>query len=68
MDVDLDRRDHRYRLAGLALATACGVGMVYEATGGPDWLATPLLAGMGLALALLLYSGKLWSDRVLDGD
>lgn len=64
--VDLDRRDHRYRLAGGVLAAVCMAGMVYEATVGPDWLAVPLLAGMGVALALLVYSATLWSEEVLD--
>lgn len=66
MGIDLDRRDHRYRLAGGLLALACGIGMVYEATVGPDWLALPVMGGMTVALLLLVYSSKLWSERVLE--
>jgi hypothetical protein len=66
MGIDLERRDHRYRLAGGVLALVSGIGMVYEVTIGPDWLAFPVMGGMTVALSLLVYSSKLWSERVLE--
>jgi len=68
MRVDLERRDHRYRLAGVVLALGSTAGAVYEATAGPDWLAVPVMVGMAAALVLLIYSGRLWSERVIEGD